>query len=198
MESAMSKPIRKRSQAGFTLVELMVVTGIIGILASVAIPNYQKFTLRSKTAERVTIMYRIKQQIQDFYVRNGTSIDPVAHPGLTSMDSMYNPEFPPVAQRRQMESSVALKPIWAEYFHATATTASVKSEIEGSLYYSYYFRVEEGPANRITVWAAGDLDSDGTVSWKTTTWTRQNGVYQITSDSPAVGQEDDNSIYRSF
>ena len=40
-----------RSQSGFTLVELMIVVAIIGILASIAIPNYQKYQAKARTSE---------------------------------------------------------------------------------------------------------------------------------------------------
>lgn len=42
---------RLRSQAGFTLVELMVVVAIIGLLSAVAIPNFKKYQAKSKTSE---------------------------------------------------------------------------------------------------------------------------------------------------
>jgi prepilin-type N-terminal cleavage/methylation domain-containing protein len=45
--------VRKRRQAGFTLVELMIVVAIIGILAAVAIPAFSKYVKRSRTAEAV-------------------------------------------------------------------------------------------------------------------------------------------------
>jgi len=196
----MSHLTQRSRPAGFTLLELMVATAIVGILASVAIPNYQRLLYRTKTAERVIIMERIKQAAQDFYVRNGTTIDPAVHAGVTVLDSGWNPNFPPTSQKRMMDSSAGAKPVWAEYFHANATTASLNQEIEGAVYYSYYFRVAEAPGGAyVQVWAYGDLDGDGVYSPKIIQWTRMNGVYQNTFESPLAGQEDDNNpAVRSF
>jgi type IV pilus assembly protein PilA len=47
----MSKLNRVRSQAGFSLIELMIVVAIIGVLAAIAVPNFQKFQAKSKQAE---------------------------------------------------------------------------------------------------------------------------------------------------
>jgi hypothetical protein len=111
---------------------------------------------------------------------------------------MYNPEWPPVAQKRMMATAAAMKPVWAEYFSSNGPQGSEGEEIEGPLYYSYYFRVTESPAvSQIIVWAFGDLDGDGAVSTKIVQWNRQAGMYQITNEFPAPGNEDD-VTYQTF
>src|SRR5436309_13717114 len=59
-------------QKGFTLIELMIVVAIIGILAAIAIPAYQDYTVRSKVTEAVAGMSAAKVAISEYYQSQGS------------------------------------------------------------------------------------------------------------------------------
>lgn len=55
---------------GFTLIELMIVVSIIGILAAVALPTYQSYTLKAHVAEPLVYAGNLRQPINEFYIEN--------------------------------------------------------------------------------------------------------------------------------
>ena len=59
-------------QQGFTLIELMIVVAIIGILAAIAIPAYQDYTIRSKVTELVNAAGVCKTSIAEYYQAKGS------------------------------------------------------------------------------------------------------------------------------
>jgi len=63
----------KQLQQGFTLIELMIVVAIIGILAAVALPAYQDYTIRAKMSEIILAMSACRTSITEVYQSGGTA-----------------------------------------------------------------------------------------------------------------------------
>jgi len=76
-----------KQQQGFTLIELMIVIAIIGILAAIAIPAYQDYTIRTKVSEGLSLAGVAKLAVSETFNATGSypTIDPAnASYGLPS------------------------------------------------------------------------------------------------------------------
>jgi prepilin-type N-terminal cleavage/methylation domain-containing protein len=136
---------------GFTLIELMIVVAIIGILASVAIPEYQRVMLRARIAERETMMGSIAKAIEDVKL-NGTQV-------LTTGD--FNPPLPVGTTRRP-------------WVHAQDGWKELPLMIQGSVFCSYKYFFDSGvfstgteTGTQLFVVSDCDIDGDGVSNSKT-------------------------------
>lgn len=64
--------VPRRSQSGFTLIELMIVVIVVGVLAAVAIPLYQVAAARSKATEAVAALGLARTAMRAYYAEHGT------------------------------------------------------------------------------------------------------------------------------
>jgi type IV pilus assembly protein PilA len=78
----------KQTQKGFTLIELMIVVAIIGILAAIAIPAYQDYTVRSKVTEGLNIASSAKVSVAEGFQSNGAD-------GVEAAAEAWNNNFTP-------------------------------------------------------------------------------------------------------
>jgi type IV pilus assembly protein PilE len=167
------KPQRQASPRGFTLLELMTVVAIVGVLASVAIPEFGRLMIRSKTAERSYVLQHVRRMVYDQFIQNG-SLPPFLGGG-------WNPAPPETQHKRSFDFS---QPGWASIFPD-------RGGIEGALYYSYLFQViEVASPPLLLLMARGDLDGDGAPSDKIIWLQRIEGVYQTLLELPVAGAED--------
>jgi|SRR5690606_15690862 len=63
--------MKTQMQKGFTLIELMIVVAIIGILAAIALPAYQDYTIRSQASEALSLMSGAKAAVAETFISNG-------------------------------------------------------------------------------------------------------------------------------
>jgi type IV pilus assembly protein PilA len=89
----------KKVQQGFTLIELMIVVAIIGILAAIAIPAYQDYTVRAKVTEGLNLADSAKTAVAEAYQSNDM-------PGVVAVASTWTAAFTPT----KYVSAVAILP----------------------------------------------------------------------------------------
>jgi type IV pilus assembly protein PilA len=74
----------QKKQQGFTLIELMIVIAIVGILAAIALPAYQDYTVRAKVSEAMVTLAEAKTTIAEFYSANNYLPDDAANAGINT------------------------------------------------------------------------------------------------------------------
>ena len=81
--------MKRSMQKGFTLIELMIVIAIIGILAAIAIPQYQDYTKRAKVTEVILAMAPCKLAVTEYYSAQNAFPGDLATAGCQSQVSTY-------------------------------------------------------------------------------------------------------------
>ena len=147
-----SKPLA--ADEGFTLIELMIVVAIIGVLATIAIPNFIKFQLRSKSGESKTNLASIRTAEKSYYAEIGRYVDwsinvAGVHPAIPADPKQKSPWAPGCAN-----------PVNPATDHGSCM---IGWRPEGDVYYSY--NVSTNAANdAFFAEARSDIDGDATLN----------------------------------
>ena len=134
----MSNLIRK-AKKGFTLIELMIVVAIIGILAAIAIPNFLRFQLKSKSSEGKVNIAAIRTAEESYIAEFGNYVaaltpEPATVPGTSKAQfDATNVDFNTLG--------------WAP---------------EGQVFFQYAVNYVSATPSMYTVTAAADIDGNGT------------------------------------
>lgn len=148
--------LKKRIRKGFTLIELMIVVAIIGILAAIAIPNFLRYQLRSKTSEARSNIGAIRTNMEAFRADYDFYPDTITAQGgdYMSQKVAWTPAACDVMCNRNNQADCM-------------TFECIGYRPAGPVYYSYSaggttLTAGAALAAEFTVCAGGDLDDDGT------------------------------------
>lgn len=78
----------KKNNAGFTLVELMIVIAIMGVLGSLAYPSYVSHVKKANRADGIDSLLALAGRMEEYYMNNDTYVDATVA-SVTSSDGLY-------------------------------------------------------------------------------------------------------------
>jgi type IV pilus assembly protein PilA len=103
-------PMNQHPCRGFTIIELMVVVAVVGILAVVALPNFQDYTARARVAEAFGLAQPIQKTVRDYHDRWGAFPASNAAAGLHAAET-YAGQYIKSIRVEQGVISITLNPI---------------------------------------------------------------------------------------
>jgi prepilin-type N-terminal cleavage/methylation domain-containing protein len=142
----------RRLQRGFTLVELMIVVGVIGVIASLAIPNYLRFTARSSRSEMLETISKMKLHFKNVYDNTGNFASGSTAPAGTT--SGVNPDAAiPVGQA-------------TNWNNAAAGWTDLQFPPEGAIKMRYWYTIQPpaGGGQDLVITACGSFPGMGNVT----------------------------------
>lgn len=171
------KPVKMRQ--GFTLIELMIVISIIGLLASIAIPNFMNYQSRSRTGEAKSNLAAIATSEVSYFAEYGHFAGSL--PGLMETYPAMGPQYPSTEKQN-----------WAMQgtFCGIACYFDLIDWVpDGPVFYDYGVAAEDsttGTAVRFVAYAVGDVDDDGRMAYLAYIGADESGAYDASICAPCA------------
>jgi type IV pilus assembly protein PilE len=135
----MKKRAMPQRSKGFTLIELMIVVGVIGILAAIGYPNYTEYVKKTRRSEVAALLTEEAHRLERFYSKTGQYTDSAGPPAREHQVSEGNAFYAITAQRTEQTFVLT----------ATASTAMMQGDKCGGF-------VLENTGRRDNVGTSGD------------------------------------------
>ncbi len=162
----------KKIQQGFTLIELMIVVAIIGILAAVALPAYQDYTIRAKITEGLSLASAIKADLSSMYASDGM-------PGVAAYAIQVNAAPP------QSKYVAGVTILAGGVVQVAFNTASIGAAVPqgATILMSPYLNA----AGAVTTLAGAPAGATGSVDWACSSTTAAAAATRGLVPAPALG-----------
>ncbi len=141
-----------QNKEGFTLIELMIVVAIIGILAAIAIPNFLRYQLKSKTAEAKTNLGGIKTSQASYRAENDFFATCIPNPASVNTQGAKQPWVVPAGGQGWGE--IGFAPAGNVYYQYEVVSANDNTAVLGTM-------AASTTGTDYAASAVADLDKDG-------------------------------------
>ncbi|HVP68992.1 MAG TPA: prepilin-type N-terminal cleavage/methylation domain-containing protein [Anaeromyxobacteraceae bacterium] len=158
---------KRSAPRGFTLIELMMVVATVGMLASIALPEFEHMTARSKLAERDNILRGVAKAVEDVTL-NATTMP--TNQGAF-FNGAWNPDANPSTTRRA----------WVQN---QAGWNQLPMIVYGATYCSYFFSLDTAAAPvQLVITGDCDIDGDGIHNTRVQTYQGLGNAFILTNDT---------------